>query len=566
MSIKILRSEIARFLSTEDAEVLVVKGAWGVGKTFAWKALLAEATDQGKFKLKNYSYVSLFGLNSLEDLRYSIFENTVPIARSADGPDESTFAFLMSKASEFWRKLKPVAELGAGIFNKKGITDVIFRSMFLTVRNQIVCIDDLERRGEGLKVKDVMGLASFLNVERGCKVVLLLNDGALGNEKDDFEKQLEKVADVSMTFLPSAPESISIALTTADELDELLAVNIQKLEITNIRVIKKIERFARLSGRLLPDCDQNVRKQFVATVVLGAWCVHEPDRAPPLDFVRRYSSIAFTMNSKNVKDEEIPWDELLTMYGFSHADEFDDAILDSVANGYFDEERIRVEAEKAKKKLRQNSDDDAYSKAWSTYHTTLAVEDDVVLDAIYRGGLETIDNISLVNLNATLLLFHEMDWSDEADKFLGAYMDHHRNDPIDFFDIRNHHTGMFDTIDERLAEAFKQKLDGYVDKREPRDVLLNIAESKSFGRRDLPLFEALGAAGLEALIYKIEGKLLRPAIEMLLAMSRSKGEKGSEVIISVLEAIAAKSPLRKRRFRSWGLKLAPDVQVDIAEE
>ena len=47
----------------------------GGRKAYLWNVLLMEA--KGQLGLKWYSYVSLFGLNSLNDLKYSIFENTI---------------------------------------------------------------------------------------------------------------------------------------------------------------------------------------------------------------------------------------------------------------------------------------------------------------------------------------------------------------------------------------------------------------------------------------------------------------------------------------------------------
>ena len=57
-------------------------GQWGVGKTFAWnKYPFQNAQMQGQIGLKRYSYVSLFGINSLDDLKYAIFENTDSVLR-----------------------------------------------------------------------------------------------------------------------------------------------------------------------------------------------------------------------------------------------------------------------------------------------------------------------------------------------------------------------------------------------------------------------------------------------------------------------------------------------------
>ncbi len=45
----------------------------------------------------------------------------------------------------------------------------------MTIRNQIVCADDFERRGKQLDGGNVLGLISFLREERGCKIALILN-------------------------------------------------------------------------------------------------------------------------------------------------------------------------------------------------------------------------------------------------------------------------------------------------------------------------------------------------------------------------------------------------------
>ena len=77
MSTATVRSVIARFLSTETPEVLALKGAWGVGKTYAWSQLVKELKDG--IKVRDYCYVSLFGISSLRELRLAIFANTKPV-------------------------------------------------------------------------------------------------------------------------------------------------------------------------------------------------------------------------------------------------------------------------------------------------------------------------------------------------------------------------------------------------------------------------------------------------------------------------------------------------------
>ena len=140
------------------AETLCFSGHWGVGKTYTWQTILTKATISNDVGLKRYGYVSLFGINSLDDLKLTIFENSDFLLK------EDASATGQAKEAGNWlyrlgRKSTPIAgELPLiGKLIKSG--GALF---FSTVRDQIVCIDDLERRGSGLAVKDVLGLISFL--------------------------------------------------------------------------------------------------------------------------------------------------------------------------------------------------------------------------------------------------------------------------------------------------------------------------------------------------------------------------------------------------------------------
>ena len=63
MTTATVRSVVERFLKSSDPEVLVLKGAWGVGKTYAWNKWVADSKNA--LPLKSYCYVSLFGIPPL---------------------------------------------------------------------------------------------------------------------------------------------------------------------------------------------------------------------------------------------------------------------------------------------------------------------------------------------------------------------------------------------------------------------------------------------------------------------------------------------------------------------
>lgn len=62
------------FFAGKD-RVIVIKGEWGVGKTYLWDSYIKNRLEIEKKNLPQiaYSYVSLFGKTSLADIRASIF-------------------------------------------------------------------------------------------------------------------------------------------------------------------------------------------------------------------------------------------------------------------------------------------------------------------------------------------------------------------------------------------------------------------------------------------------------------------------------------------------------------
>ena len=71
------KAEIVRFFESDKPEVLCLRGAWGVGKTYALREVVRDLSSKQKILLTRYSYVSLFGLDTLDKVRQSIFDNTV---------------------------------------------------------------------------------------------------------------------------------------------------------------------------------------------------------------------------------------------------------------------------------------------------------------------------------------------------------------------------------------------------------------------------------------------------------------------------------------------------------
>lgn len=567
MSAALVIEEIRRFLATEKAEVLCVKGRWGVGKTYAWRYYLSEARRTDALHAKKYSYVSLFGLNSLDDVRYAIFEGTVAPAKALTGPDIDSLGDLLDAGKSLVRRSRGLLGSALSIVNAGEVGNALARSAFFLVRDQLICIDDLERAGAGLTSRDLLGLVSFLKEQRNCQVVLLLNDEAIeGADRQQFERLLEKVVDTMVVFAPSPAEAVGIAIEGDDVVSLALRDGVIKLGITNIRVIKKIERLARQLVELLPDAHERVVSQGITACLLGGWAVYEPGHAPSLAFLRDYNSLLAAMREREEgPDDEVQrWRDTLEAMPYGASDGFDEAIFDAAAAGYFDAEHLREEARQLQDTLERSGRVNPLSKAWERYRESLSDEDDAVIGAIAQAAHASLAVAECMNINGTIVFLREMGRDAEADAIAKAYVAAQPQNPR-FFDIGNHHFPADQPADPALAAALADRLAAFRDERDPKEVLIEIGHGRGWQDEDLVLLGSLNADAYEAMIEGTEGPDLSILVRTALQIARHHAPDRPEIRTAVDEAlgrIAAKSPLRARRLRQWGFIRAPRPEAD----
>lgn len=561
MSIALIETEIKRFLRDDRPEVLCIKGKWGVGKTFAWRKWLGEIGNDGTLKSKSYAYVSLFGLNSLDSLKYSIFEATVTPEYLLTGPDASTVNALVRKGFDLGRKSKNLLEPILALAGAKDGGEALFRSAYMLVRNQLVCLDDLERAGEGLTQRDVLGLASTLKEQRNCKVVLLLNDEEMDpKQREEFKLQLEKVVDVPLVFDPNPQEAAAIALASNTELEEMLRKRTIQLGIVNIRVIKKIERLAVRLSAILAGTNKLVIDQAVAAVVLGGWAEFQPNDAPSFETLKSYNQLIMSLKAgKDDDQEERPkWADRLENYSFTHTDDLDLVIFDGVQNGFFDELRLKDSAKALEVSIVRNSRDNSYAKAWDQYWHDLSVPDEKLLKDIQKGALENLAIINPVNLSGTAGLLREAGMKAEADDLIDRYTEARKDEGKAFFDLYEHHFMANDTPDPRLVAAFDAKHASFVDVRDPGQMLIQISAEQGWNQEDVDLLASLTPEQLIAMFDKIKGPELRRSIKFAHTLARSQvglADKLSAHLAEAMKTMAMRSYQTERRLKSWGVPL-----------
>ncbi|MEA1675469.1 hypothetical protein [Nitrospirillum sp. BR 11163] len=565
MSKEAITKELRRFLASNSPEVLCITGKWGVGKTHNWREALdlasKNSSGQSGLALKNYAYVSLFGLNSLADLKYAIFENTINIG---SGETEPTFSSNLKRlkdlGSEKARKLFSFTKQVPIITKYVGN---IGTAWFLLVRSQIVCFDDLERRGKGLEIRDVLGLASYLREEKRCKVVIILNEDELGVGEGDYKKFLEKVVDIRVTFSPSPKECISVVAGDENDIDKWISEDCLKLGVSNIRVIRKIkETFERLLP-LIQNFDSELRRNIMHSIAVLTYAVYKPDEGKFLEYLTNIRG-KIRRNSENgpgQNQEEEEWGAMLNVYDFYAADEFDLELLNGIQNGFFDEGLIVTHASKMQQDMEYRRRQDSLSSALKLYHESFddngADLAENLISAIEAGG----SSIDAMNFSHSIELLKNLGRGSDVPNIISRYISANDEKGKEFFDLNSH------PFRERITDAdvwaaFAEKFETFRDTRSAVSVLLDIANSRGWNPEDIILLSQVSAQEFKEMFLKERGPHLSKLISTALNFSKFGNSSAEMKAITAratqaLQEIGATSLLNRRRVEEFGVQV-PD--------
>lgn len=559
MTIAVVKKQINAFLAAEKPEVIAIKGAWGVGKTYSWKKFLLAAKQSKAIALTRYSYVSLFGINSLDALKYAIFENV--ISRDIIGTEASIETFRTNTTT----LLESMGRKTLGIFRGasllKGFTPAIESLSFLSLNKSVICIDDLERRGNGLSIKDVLGLVSHLKEQKECKVVLLLNDKEDGLE--EYQKYLEKVIDIELSFAPTANECSQIAFEPICDRTRVLPELTEKLNIRNIRVLKKIERLVMLAQPLLQGYEPEISQQVAHSIVLFSWCYYcNSEGAPHLDFVTNLGFSSWGIGDENGANnddvEKKKWKADIGAYGYTQTDELDLILAEAVRSGYFVEDLFQERAAKKNMELLAAKAEGSFSKAWDLYHNSFDNNQSELVDNLYESFLKNARSITPLNLNGTVSLFRELGESEKASTIIDHYISTRKDEQKLFNLAENNFFG--DIRDQEIVEKFNQHFQKSVAVEDARTVLARIAGKNGWNQKD----EIVLANTTEDEYYNLfkseKGNHLSQYIRTCLQFGQfgnanAQQKQIANRTIGALKRIAGESELNRRRVKKFGVEV-----------
>jgi hypothetical protein len=439
MSIEIVKQRLGAACKEDTPKVVFLTGGWGEGKTHQWRLALKEAQTQAK--PPNFAYVSLFGINSLADVRRRLAEEFVAAIRIPG--EEGTLGSKVSELTTTAKYMQAVKLLPLVPFLGKADT-LLNELSFSVVRKAVICIDDIERKGAGLSVTDVFGLASFLKEERGCRVVLVANDKKLeGGDATTAQTFLEKVVDEHVHFAPTAQEACDIALgANPSQPTLMLRDHLVSLNVANIRVIGRLNQLVAAMANTVNGVDEKVLKIGVLALAIFGVGHYVPDgKYPSIEFALgrnkmnwlRYAGVRGNNAVPPTEDEarHAKWDELLNQVGSPSNDPFEVALADAIRHGYLGTD-LRQLAEELAGRLGMRELAEQYHEEWTKFWHSLNGTGDELFDSLALITRRALPAIGPGDLRQGYDVFVAAGREAQADQLLAEFIEVNRWRATDF--------------------------------------------------------------------------------------------------------------------------------------
>lgn len=559
MSLAKVRKAVDEFLSTNNPETLSIKGSWGVGKTYFWNETIKAASKKDEFSFKRYAYISLFGVTSLDELKFTIFEQAVDSALIGEKVSIDT---LKKNTEELTEKLgRKVVQFLPSLPWLKNFGTAIQSASFMSVKDMLICFDDFERKGDSLSAKDILGLVSLLKEQRDCKVILIFNDTNLDEKSLDVYRQFrEKVIDVEVVFSPDPKEAAEIVFDGQSASDIRLKALSTQLGIKNIRILNKIKRAVGSVDPLLNGYEQEVIDQIYHTLTLMAWSYYSPDEdTPTFEYVKNigYGLYGLGDNKEKTKQEE-KWDAILREYNFLHLDEFDLELANVIESGYVDNETLIGKAKAQNEQILANKSQNSFNSAWDLYHNSFDDDEEELLDTLGTSLIENACHVSPMNMNATIRLFRQLDRSKEASELITKYIEANK-DRKGLFDL-DEYAFANDIDDPEVISKFNQQLSAQKEIKSAKDVLNRIAGKNGWGSSDEEVLANTTEDELFNIFKKQKDKQLSKYVDTCLQFGRfsnstERQKKIADKAKSALLRIGKENRLNAIRVRKFGINV-----------
>lgn len=233
--------ELESRLDNEFSDIykcVLIKGEWGIGKTyFLRKKYLCH---------KKHIYISLFGLNSIEEVKIEIYSKL-----------DRVLSFIKNGVN----RIKGLSiNLPFGSISIPYLENDIEKAIEKKCKKEkfIIVIDDLERKSSNIKMEAILGIIESISNIKNSLIIVVANENKITEKEKSIylnfsEKVIQKIYNVhrySYTALDKILKNSIHAIDIDKELKEIISSATLKIfnsdYVNNLRTLEKGLNFVKL--------------------------------------------------------------------------------------------------------------------------------------------------------------------------------------------------------------------------------------------------------------------------------------------------------------------------------
>jgi hypothetical protein len=329
--------------------------------------------------------------------------------------------------------------------------------------------------------------------------------------------------------------------------------------VSNIRVIKKIERLFEHLLPLLKDYDVKIAEQAASTLTLFGWAHFSrtaDDDDKFIEFVCRKRDDSLSgLGADDPAPQQDEWNGILDAYGYTSTDDFDLVLLDGVRRGFFDEDRFKQNAQILDNKCKETASTKSFSEAWALFHDSFNDNAREVVISLMNALRRHTRFVTPSELNGAVSLLKILGREKAANYALKLFMKRRGDEDYAFFDLSQHPFG--ESIqDPDVIHAFSEKLKTFRDERSPEDILHSISFRHGWSPADTQLLGSLSVDDYYHMFKRLQNPRLRRVVGAALGFHAIQQQDPSYPAIAdnskaALIRIGKESPLNARRLLKY---------------
>ncbi|MEG1989841.1 MAG: P-loop NTPase fold protein [Clostridia bacterium] len=276
---------------------IMLNGEWGSGKTYFWNNKLRSRLESISIGGKKYKtiYMSLYGINSLEEISKKIYIETNPMI------SKTLKKFVDSREGNLIPEYVKTGLDMANLFGTMQFSNekVDFSKLF-AIDDKILCFDDLERAN--VDVIDILGYINNFVEHDGIKTIVICNEKELATK---FKNTNLEFKTMIATYILDKENKLKIneksKVSLIKELPSIPLANMIEEKISEI--FDKANAYERIKEKLIGETFEYIPEY---SYILSGMIMKYSYNEALSDFLKRNtSSIIFAFNKSETKNLRI---------------------------------------------------------------------------------------------------------------------------------------------------------------------------------------------------------------------------------------------------------------------